>query len=216
MIHFVTSSLTYPLTFNPVRGWLALLLVLMHISSCSQLQTAIVEQQQPLMISSQYTNSDRIRYVGAGTASGPLLMSSMGAMGIAIGIAIDEGTAKDIQNNLNADFNFAKLVADVFSELTQIPTTLTTVADEPALLTIDWYGFKAKGDEVNAVVDIALSSELVTILTNTNMNKAFVAQSCSEPSAPISMSVNDVKTQAALAVKALKSAVHTSICQQIQ
>ncbi len=39
---------------------------------------------------------DRIRFQGKGAGAGMMLMSSMGPMGIAIGVAIDEGIAKDI------------------------------------------------------------------------------------------------------------------------
>ncbi|WP_370979950.1 hypothetical protein [Agaribacterium sp. ZY112] len=39
---------------------------------------------------------DRIRFSGKGAGAGLMLSSSMGAMGIAIGVAIDEGIAKEI------------------------------------------------------------------------------------------------------------------------
>ena len=44
----------------------------------------------------------RIRFSGKGAGAGMMLMSSMGPMGIAIGVAIDEGIAKDIQTALTA------------------------------------------------------------------------------------------------------------------
>ncbi|KZN44123.1 hypothetical protein JL49_06170 [Pseudoalteromonas luteoviolacea] len=42
-----------------------------------------------------------VSYVGRGAAAGPMLMGAMGPMGIAVGIAIDEGIGKDIKSALS-------------------------------------------------------------------------------------------------------------------
>lgn len=43
-----------------------------------------------------FSEPNRIRFSGKGAGAGMMLMSSMGPMGIAVGVAIDEGIAKDI------------------------------------------------------------------------------------------------------------------------
>ncbi|WP_141685314.1 hypothetical protein [Pseudoalteromonas luteoviolacea] len=42
-----------------------------------------------------------VSYVGRGTSAGPMLMGAMGPMGIAVGIAIDEGIGRDIERALS-------------------------------------------------------------------------------------------------------------------
>jgi len=44
-----------------------------------------------------YSSPDRISFQGKGAGAGMALMSSMGPVGIALGVAIDEGIAKDIR-----------------------------------------------------------------------------------------------------------------------
>jgi len=44
-------------------------------------------------------NQDRIRFSGKGAGAGMMMSASMGAMGIAIGVAIDEGIAKEIHES---------------------------------------------------------------------------------------------------------------------
>jgi hypothetical protein len=52
--------------------------------------------QSPVEI--HYNSPDRISFQGKGAGAGIALMSSMGPVGIAIGVAIDEGIAKDIRD----------------------------------------------------------------------------------------------------------------------
>jgi hypothetical protein len=52
--------------------------------------------QSPVEI--HYSSPDRISFQGKGAGAGIALMSSMGPVGIAIGVAIDEGIAKDIRD----------------------------------------------------------------------------------------------------------------------
>jgi hypothetical protein len=48
-------------------------------------------------------NDERLRFSGKGAGAGVMLSSSMGPMGIAIGVAIDEGIAKAIRENAQAN-----------------------------------------------------------------------------------------------------------------
>jgi hypothetical protein len=55
----------------------------------------------------------RMRFSGKGSGAGMMLMGAMGPMGIAIGVAIDEGIAKDIeQQALAAGFDIEALVKE--------------------------------------------------------------------------------------------------------
>jgi hypothetical protein len=51
--------------------------------------------QKPIEII--YTSPDRISFQGKGAGAGIALISSMGPVGIALGVAIHEGIAKDIR-----------------------------------------------------------------------------------------------------------------------
>lgn len=64
------------------------------LSACSSLPFSF---NDPVEIT--YSSPDRIGFQGKGAGAGIALMSSMGPVGIAIGVAIDEGIAKDIRAN---------------------------------------------------------------------------------------------------------------------
>ncbi|KZN56914.1 hypothetical protein N474_09850 [Pseudoalteromonas luteoviolacea CPMOR-2] len=58
----------------------------------------------------------QVSYEGRGKAAGPMLMGAMGPMGIAVGIAIDQGIGKDIETALmesltENQFNLVEKVA---------------------------------------------------------------------------------------------------------
>mgnify|MGYP000140753665 CR=1 FL=1 len=54
---------------------------------------------------------DRIRFSGKGAGAGMMMSASMGSMGIAIGVAIDEGISKEIHESFVASGgNFSELV----------------------------------------------------------------------------------------------------------
>lgn len=80
------------------------------VSGCSQSHlmpetTLDIQVQQP----------DRIRFSGKGAGTGIMLSSSMGPMGIAIGVAIDEGIAKEIDETARlGGFSIEELVRSAF------------------------------------------------------------------------------------------------------
>tara|TARA_R110001592_G_scaffold349845_1_gene645483 strand:- start:111 stop:695 length:585 start_codon:yes stop_codon:yes gene_type:complete len=65
------------------------------LAGCAQL---CYEKSQTPLVSFSVMDQDRIRFSGKGAGAGMMMTSSMGAMGIAIGVAIDEGIGKDIHN----------------------------------------------------------------------------------------------------------------------
>lgn len=62
------------------------------LGSCGHLQ-----KNRQLSYIMEFDEPQRLRFQGKGAAAGMMMSSSMGPMGIAIGVAIDEGIAKDIQ-----------------------------------------------------------------------------------------------------------------------
>lgn len=82
---------------NNIRTFLALL-VFFSLASC----TLFNKKPKPPSIQTDYADNFRINFFGKGAGAGMMMMGSMGPMGIAIGVAIDEGIAKDIRNALTA------------------------------------------------------------------------------------------------------------------
>jgi hypothetical protein len=68
------------------------LFVFLWLGACSNLQRTPVVPYSVVIDDPQ-----RLRFQGKGAAAGMMMSSSMGPMGIAIGVAIDEGIAKDLQ-----------------------------------------------------------------------------------------------------------------------
>tara|TARA_R110001599_G_C12238082_1_gene658595 strand:+ start:730 stop:1350 length:621 start_codon:yes stop_codon:yes gene_type:complete len=78
------------------------------VTSCAQFQK---NSPQLPEISISIKDQDRIRFSGKGAGAGMMMSSSMGAMGIAIGVAIDEGIGKDIHTAFESKgANFASIV----------------------------------------------------------------------------------------------------------
>jgi len=80
------------------------LLMVVAISGCTSINSfsGLFSSENKPEIS--YKSPDYIRFTGKGAAASFALMSSMGPVGAAIGIAIDEGIAKEIRQNA-ADSN---------------------------------------------------------------------------------------------------------------
>ncbi len=82
------------------------LLICLYLASCAAIdkpvenlkQNELLAWQQALTVTLPEPN--RPRFSGKGAGAGMMMMSSMGPMGIAIGVAIDEGIAKDIAGQL--------------------------------------------------------------------------------------------------------------------
>lgn len=118
----------------------------MLLSACSVFNTQTNTEQKvktlkPIIVS--YAEPNRIQFSGKGAGAGMALMSTMGPMGMAIGVAIDEGIAKDIRTVINQTG---------FSVQTQLQQNLqqagfniaeSNTPDAPKLH-IKGYGFKSQ------------------------------------------------------------------------
>jgi hypothetical protein len=91
---FTRFSNKYLLKF-PLKTILLVLLLQPFLQAC-------LFAPSPSAIKISFESRDSLAFTGRGAAAGIMLDSVMGAGGIAIGIAIDEGIAKEISTNLHA------------------------------------------------------------------------------------------------------------------
>lgn len=88
-------------TFTRLKAILALITIVTAslfnagCSSFSLFSSTLIEKTPVEIV---YSSPDRISFQGKGAGAGIALMSSMGPVGIAIGVAIDEGIAKDLRD----------------------------------------------------------------------------------------------------------------------
>ena len=84
-----------------------------------------------------YSAPDRISFQGKGAGAGMALMSIVGPVGIALGVAIDEGIANDIRNN--ADNSGVE-----FQALFQQAVEQTNLFKQAESIEVKQYGFVIK------------------------------------------------------------------------
>ena len=98
------------------KSFLALVVLFPALLLNSACTTLGFQSQTPVEI--HYSSPDRISFQGKGAGAGMALMSSMGPIGIAIGVAIDEGIAKDIRETaVEAGVSFKTLLRDSVSDI---------------------------------------------------------------------------------------------------
>jgi len=89
------------------------------LGACSFVGTKPAEQAA---VNVSIEGQDRIRFSGKGAGAGMMMSASMGSMGIAIGVAIDEGIGKDIHDSFVASGgNFSEIVkSETYAWLSEI------------------------------------------------------------------------------------------------
>lgn len=93
-----------------------------------------------------YGEREALHFTGRGAAAGIMMDAYMGGAGVAIGIAIDEGIAKDISAALlanNPKFSMASLVNNVLSEQGKKGVSVAGLKS----VVIDKYGFQSAPDD---------------------------------------------------------------------
>jgi hypothetical protein len=97
------------------------------LNGCTVVASKNINNQVVLASDTKFT------YSGRGAGAGVALMSTMGPVGIAVGVAIDEGIRKDLEASAESvGFDIGALVSD---ELTKVPNSIDT-------LTIIEFGMK--------------------------------------------------------------------------
>lgn len=161
-----------------------------------------------------------LAFTGKGAAAGMMMDAYMGGVGVAIGIAIDEGIAKDIATNLAkypSGFSITSLVeknllADskhrysIKLDSTKIPRVANT--DTSKQIVIDTYGFRTfpgEGDKVTAWLKVRFIN---------NANNIVVTYP-DDFDSPQTLELIEVKTNPELAYQLLNNAVDLVITHLI-
>lgn len=111
-------------------------------------------KQSALELELKAPSPNRLRFEGKGAGAGIALMSTMGPMGIAIGVAIDEGIANTLNEQL-ADTNSA-LLDDLKEALAhQLSTTLSGNTSQHWGLQIERYGLKTVAGSDRSLVTLS-------------------------------------------------------------
>ncbi len=142
----------------------------------------------------------RMRFYGKGAGAGMMLTSSMGPMGVAIGVAIDEGIGKDFESAaVAAGFNIETLTARAL-ESAEIP---------PGAVSIQRYGFVTRpgeGDPVAPQLHLRWGEEAARI--DVKYPEDF------DPAQWVLASFEEVKSDGALAVE-LHAAAGRLVAQRL-
>lgn len=94
-----------------------LMLAIVGLTSCSSNNTVI----DNILVKAHIAEPNKVRFSGKGAGAGMMLMSSMGPMGIAIGVAIDEGIANDIDKTAKASgLDIAALISQQLSSVLKV------------------------------------------------------------------------------------------------
>lgn len=132
-----------------------LLLICCLMTSCTKTRTPPVEVT--------YGERQSLYFTGRGSAAGIMMDSVLGGAGIAIGIAIDEGIAKDISAAIlssNPEFTMDGLVKDALKEKVKQGMNV----DGLKSVVITKYGFQvAPDDKVAPLVALQFTCESADI-----------------------------------------------------
>jgi len=153
-------------------------------SGCTSLSlfTGTFVENTPVEI--HYNSPDRISFQGKGAGAGIALMSSMGPVGIAIGVAIDEGIAKDIRETAKAgDIDFKTLLKDSVA-------TMDTLKDADRI-DVKRYGFVIK----NGSKDYVAAEVRVTVIKGDVTSDVTLSSWSKQVALKDWVTLDDVKTQ---------------------
>lgn len=128
------------------------------VSGCANFS----QTSQSISYAIHYSSPDRVRFSGRGAGAGVMLAGSMGAMGIAIGVAIDEGIAKDIGEAAESGgVSFDQIFREEMQLSSSAPINWVPLdqADAVRLYSVDAYGFvsvRGSSDEVYPSIELTL------------------------------------------------------------
>lgn len=152
----------------PMKLISILLLATVGLTSCSSNNVA----SDNIVVKTHIAEPNKVRFSGKGAGAGMMLMSSMGPMGIAIGVAIDEGIANDIEKTAKAsELDIAALISQQLSSVLKVKARTKTFEMQLANeITIDIlrYGFithPGEGDLVTAQLHLDIKLQDSSWLT---------------------------------------------------
>ncbi|MFL0810699.1 MAG: hypothetical protein K6L76_09815 [Agarilytica sp.] len=146
-----------------------------------------------------FEEPNRMRFHGKGAGAGMMMMSSMGPMGIAIGVAIDEGIGKEIGEAANkADFDLASLLV----------AGLAGAAQQIESIHVKRYGFVTRRGENDPV-----APQLHLEIQTANGVKEIKYPEAFDDAKITTHPLEQLKAQGATAIKAFENAIQV-IAQQ--
>lgn len=131
-------------------SWAVGILILGYtIVGCTQLTPSNDRPRIKIAVS----EPDRIRYSGKGAGAGMMMAGAMGPMGIAIGVAIDEGIGKDIDRTARqGNINIQTLLLEAAAEaLNQPDNPLASYGADTIEIVVERYGFVTASGEGDPV-----------------------------------------------------------------
>ena len=185
---------------------LLLLIGLLSVVACSCIPA---EQTQ---VELKLTGKQQIDYKGKGAGAGFMLMSSLGPAGVAVGIAIDQGIAKQIEQTFSQQYQFAQLAQQQASQwlrqFCQQSPQPKCQQTNPLQLTISHYGFEqhpGDNDATKAIIKLSYQwpSETVTTISSEQLEQQ-----------PITEPLEQLKTDATVS-KQLLMQTFNRLLQQI-
>lgn len=143
------------------------LLVAMLFSGC---QTLATKNLEPLAV--EYPTKERLEFTGRGSAAAMMMSGSMGAMGIAIGVAIDEGISKDLHKSaMVGGFDQQAIITNVLGargyqvvegddDISSLSTRRPSIKHLTIKrLSIKHLGFRSAGDLIAPWVEVVFTQE---------------------------------------------------------
>lgn len=190
-------------------------------------ESSAVYSKKSSAIAVHFSEPNRIQFQGKGAGASFALMSTMGPVGIALGVAIDVGIAKDIQEPARVSgFDMNSYISQSIETQSQAAWKAVFWGEENRDVTVGFpnveikrYGFKTTGG-----TDDATSAELVVIV-NISQQEQFAyhypndftdanedTQTTIIPSYPLA----DLKRDGALSVLLMKQAVDSVMAKVVE
>ena len=132
------------------------LVLLWGLLGCQSLDTKKLD-----LMPVQYPKKERLEFTGRGGAAAMMMSGTMGAMGIAIGVAIDEGIAKDLHASASrGGFDAKAVVSGVLRRygfaVQHFDEKESTRTEMRRHLAIQHLGFRSAGDQITPWVEVTL------------------------------------------------------------
>lgn len=195
---------------KPIKPCIVLILALSLIGCASFFNPT------PQEVNVTLPDPNRISFQGKGAGAGMALMSTMGPMGIALGVAIDEGIAKDLRKSAETvGFDIQKVISQAVLESSQEQWEVDPANEITADLEvrIKLYGFKTTGGADDAT-SAEIEAELIKqgkVIANVHYPNDFGSEDNSIDSYPL----DTLKQEGVKAKRLLDEAIHQVITKLI-
>lgn len=195
-----------------ITRFVFLVLLALQCTACAFTRPA----DSTLTCKAEVSEPSRVRFSGAGAGAGIMLSSTMGPMGLAVGVAIDEGIAGEIDQTFrSAGGDIQQIFDDVLDELCAKSVDFRggangDLADGTTVVgTLDHYGFKSVGGDQGAVAPSIAGS-----LQRGEERLEF--RHVAEQSAPeLRATLEELKSDGGVTAKLLRAALESALEQAL-